>query len=86
LVKFKYQYRMNKQEEYLRYGQIIRIHGNETGEKRGLIAVKGFTDVDAMYIVFEQFRNIEFYRQGLFQVLPRGVFEIHDEVQRSMQE
>lgn len=49
---------MSKKEEYLRYGQIIRIHGNEAGEKRGLIAVKGFTDLDAMYIVFEQFRNI----------------------------
>jgi hypothetical protein len=40
--------------------------------------VKGFTDLDAMYIVFEKFRNIEVYRQGLFQILPRGVFEIHD--------
>ena len=42
--------------------------------------------MDARYIPFDQFRNIEFYRQGLFQILPRGVFEIHDEVQRCMQE
>jgi hypothetical protein len=74
-----------KKEEYLRYGQIIRIHGNEAGDKRGLITVKGFTDLDAMYIVFDKFRNINVYRQGLFQILPRGVFEIHDEVLRSNQ-
>lgn len=74
-----------KIEEYLRFGQIIRIHGhkclqtdNDKEEIRGMITVKGFTDKDAKYTTFLSFRNCEFYRQSLFQILPRGQFEKAD--------
>jgi hypothetical protein len=71
-----------KKEEYLRFGQIIRIHGNkclqtdaEKEEIRGMITVKGFTDKDAKYTTFRSFKNCEFYRQSLFHILPRGQFD-----------
>ena len=68
-----------KKEEFLRFGQIIRIHGhrclNEENEERGMIAAKGFTDPDANYMTFTEFRNCKFYRQSLFQILPKGPFE-----------
>ena len=45
-----------KKEEFLRFGQIIRIHGhrclNEPNEERGMIVAKGFTDPDANYMTF----------------------------------
>jgi hypothetical protein len=44
-------------------------------EIRGMITVKGFTDKDAKYTTFEQFKDCNFYRQSLFQILPRGNFE-----------
>jgi hypothetical protein len=40
-----------------------------------MIVAKGFTDPDAKYQTFGTFRNCKFYRQALFQVLPKGVFE-----------
>lgn len=40
-----------------------------------MIVAKGFTDPDAKYQTFDTFRNCKFYRQALFQVLPKGVFE-----------
>lgn len=40
-----------------------------------MIVAKGFTDPDAKYQTFETFRNCKFYRQSLFQVLPKGSFE-----------
>ena len=72
-----------KKEEFMRFGQIVRIHGhsladdknNETEPARGMIVAKGFTDPDAKYQTFANFRNCKFYRQSLFQVLPKGVFE-----------
>jgi len=44
-------------------------------EIRGMITVKGFTDKDAKYTTFEPFKDCNFYRQSLFQILPRGNFE-----------
>jgi hypothetical protein len=40
-----------------------------------MITVKGFTDKDAKYTTFRSFKNCEFYRQSLFQILPRGHFD-----------
>ncbi len=39
-----------------------------------MIIAKGFTDPDAKYQTFDTFRNCKFYRQALFQVLPKGIF------------
>lgn len=44
-----------------------------------MIVAKGFTDPDAKYQTFDTFRNCKFYRQALFQVLPKGVFEQSDD-------
>lgn len=41
----------------------------------GMITVKGFTDKDAKYTTFVQFKDCHFYRQSLFQILPKGNFE-----------
>ena len=64
----------------MKFGQIVRIHGHrlaeDTESKRGMIVAKGFTDPDARYMTFDTFRNCQFYRQSLFQVLPKGNFEI----------
>jgi hypothetical protein len=40
-----------------------------------MIIAKGFTDPDAKYQTFSTFRKCKFYRQALFQVLPKGIFE-----------
>lgn len=40
-----------------------------------MIVAKGFTDPDAKYQTFNTFRNCKFYRQALFQVLPKGIFD-----------
>lgn len=40
-----------------------------------MITVKGFTDKDAKYTTFNSFKNCKFYRQSLFQILPRGQFD-----------
>ena len=71
----------------MRFGQVIRIHGNkclpeEEGDIRGMITVKGFTDKDAKYTTFHQFKDCHFYRQSLFQILPRGSFEHSDNNQQ----
>ena len=50
------------------------------------MGAKGFTDIDAKYLIFSKFKNFEFYRQGLFQILPRGVFETHDELLKANNE
>jgi hypothetical protein len=67
-----------KSDIYLRYGQIIRIHGNECDQNKGLMVVKGFTDLDARYMTYSRFTEIKNYREGLFQILPKGIFEIHE--------
>ena len=63
----------------MRFGQIIRIHGHRLADsrsnRRGMIVAKGFTDPDAKYMTFKTFQFCEFYRQALFQVLPKGIFE-----------
>lgn len=41
-----------------------------------MITVKGFTDKDAKYTTFTQFKDCQFYRESLFQILPRGSFDI----------
>lgn len=40
-----------------------------------MITVKGFTDKDAKYTTFAQFKDCQFYRQSLFQILPKGSFD-----------
>lgn len=50
----------------------------EEEEPRGMIAVKGFTDKDAKYITFTTFKDCEFYRKCLFQLLPKGQFDKTD--------
>jgi hypothetical protein len=67
-----------KKESLLRFGQIIRIHGHrclaDSNDQRGMIIAKGFTDPDAKYVTFDTFRNCKFYRQSLFEILPKGSF------------
>ena len=77
----------------MRFGQIIRIHGHKClqaepnkDEIRGMITVKGFTDKDAKYTTFLSFKNCEFYRQSLFQILPRGQFDPSENDEKSKRE
>lgn len=55
-----------KKEEFMRFGQIVRIHGHSLADDkksgahepmRGMIVAKGFTDPDAKYQTFANFRN-----------------------------
>jgi hypothetical protein len=62
----------------MKFGQIVRIHGhcfpNADEFQKGMVVAKGFTDHDAKYQTYDIFRNCRFYRQTLFQVLPKGIF------------
>ena len=49
----------------LRYGQIIRIHGNSQ-EWKGLLMAKGYTDSNTYYMTYENFQHINNYRESLF--------------------
>lgn len=42
-----------------------------------------FTDNNVYYMNYEQFESINNYRESLFQILPRGAFDIHDEYLKS---
>lgn len=35
------------------YGQIVRIHGNFTDNKKGVLLAKGFTDNNTYYMTYE---------------------------------
>lgn len=72
----------NSKSQVLRYGQIIRVHGNYQDSKKGLLTAKGFTDSNVYYLTYQNFSILNNYRESLFQVLPRGSFEIHDEFQK----
>jgi inositol 1,4,5-triphosphate receptor type 1/inositol 1,4,5-triphosphate receptor type 3 len=69
--------------DVLRYGQIIRIHGNFPDWRKGLLLAKGFTDSNVYYETYQRFASLNNYRESLFQILPRGSFEIHDEFQKA---
>jgi hypothetical protein len=57
---------MDKERQLtLRYGQIVRIHGNFIDWK-GLLLAKGFTDTNAYYMTYDNFTHINNYRESLF--------------------
>lgn len=66
-------------KKILRYGQVIRIHGST----KGIIISKGFLQKSVFYQQYKLFSKINNYRESLFQVLPKGSFEIHDEFMKS---
>lgn len=39
----------------LRFGQIVRLHGNYTDEKKGLLLAKGFTDNNTYFMTYDIF-------------------------------
>lgn len=70
----------------LRYGQVIRVHLEKKEKRGGVLVAKGFTDRSVSLMRYQHFKCIPNYRESLFQVLPRGTFEIHDEFQKTRDE
>ncbi|CAD8193240.1 unnamed protein product [Paramecium pentaurelia] len=62
----------------LRYGQIVRIQSDY-----GMIVTKGYTQTNVYYMTYTNLAKISNFRESLFQVLPKGSFEIHDEFMKS---
>lgn len=62
---------------------MVRLHGKFDDEKKGLIMAKGFTDSNTYFMTYENFPQINNYRESLFQILPRGALDIHDEYIKS---
>jgi hypothetical protein len=38
-----------------------------------------FTDSNIYYQTYEQFDEVNFYRESLFQILPKSNFDLHDQ-------
>lgn len=47
---------------------------------KGLIISKGFTDPNVYYQTYEQYDEVNFYRESLFQILPKSNFDFHDQL------
>ncbi len=68
---------------------MVRIHGvniNKEKMPQGLIIAKGyilsqfsFTDSNIYYQTYEKFEEVNFYRESLFQILPKSNFDLHDQ-------
>lgn len=39
-----------------------------------------FTDANIYYQIYNEFKDVNFYRESLFQVLPRVNFDMHDQL------
>ncbi|CAD8133692.1 unnamed protein product [Paramecium octaurelia] len=68
----------------LRYGSFIRIAGKGNSGTKGIITSKGFFDHAVYFQTYEDMDDINNFRDGIFQILPRGSFEIHDEYLKGM--
>ncbi|CAD8049274.1 unnamed protein product [Paramecium sonneborni] len=68
----------------LRYGSFIRIGGKGNNATKGIITSKGFFDHAVYFQTYEDMDDINNFRDGIFQILPRGSFEIHDEYLKGM--
>ncbi|CAD8053653.1 unnamed protein product [Paramecium sonneborni] len=68
-----------KPQQNLKYGSIVRIQGKTDSGGQGFISAKGFFDKAVYYQTYEDLNDLNNFREGLFQLLPRGSFEIHDE-------
>lgn len=63
----------------MRFGQGILIEGfKAVGDDRGLLTAKGFADVKAKYETYDDILYFKNYRNGIFQILPAGNFELSD--------
>ena len=75
---------MSKDEKdtYLRYGQGIIIKGYKADNDpdQGYLTVRGFADIKGNYETVEDILYFKNYRNGIFEFLPAGNFEINDEL------
>jgi len=63
----------------LKFGQGILIQGyKEKNNDRGFLTAKGFADIKAKYETFDDVLYFKNYRNGIFQMLPAGNFELND--------
>ena len=74
---------MSGEENTLRYGDVVRIHGlsNQFKSKDkddGILLSKGFTDPFVYYLKCTSLEEVQHYRESLFQILPSSTFHIHD--------
>lgn len=73
---------MSNEENTLRYGDVVRIHGIHAKNKdmEGILISKGFTDPFVYYLKCNSLEEVQHYRESLFQVLPSSTFHVHDEL------
>lgn len=63
----------------MKFGQGILIQGyKEKNNDRGFLTAKGFADIKAKYETFDDVLYFKNYRNGIFQMLPAGNFELND--------
>lgn len=69
-----------KKLKTLKYGQLIKIERVfDDQQMNGIICAKGFVDNSVNVLIYDLQDQLNNYRETLFQILPRGSFEIHDE-------
>ncbi|KAM3147677.1 hypothetical protein pb186bvf_000005 [Paramecium bursaria] len=66
----------------LRYGYIVRITCNYEYNAKGCLTSKGFIDTSVYFQSYDNLKEANNFRECLFQILPRGSFEIHDEYEK----
>jgi hypothetical protein len=67
-------------DTHLRYGQGVLIKGFKESDDEGILTSRGFADTGAKYETVEDILYFKNYRNGIFQILPAGNFEISDEL------
>ena len=77
---------MSKDEKdtKLRYGQGIIIKGYkpEKHPDEGFMTVRGFADTRANYETISDILFFKNYRNGIFELLPAGNFEMNDKLEK----
>lgn len=69
----------------MRYGHGILIQGyKEKNKDLGLLTTKGFADIKAKYETYDEIEYFKNYRNGIFQMLPAGNFELNDELHKAL--
>ena len=69
----------------MKYGQGIIIEGFKTeGVDTGYLTAQGFADVNVKYETSDDILFFKNYRNSLFQILPKGNFELSDELEKAL--
>ena len=48
--------------------------------ERVLLCSSSFTDPNIYYQTYKQYEDVNFYRESLFQIIPKSNFDLHDQL------